>query len=970
MMKERQNKENRKNRKNGGNRRNSFLRIAAALFAAVLAMPSLAYAEETSKAVQQIHHVHIGNAEEGGSCYETEVKHVHEGDEEKGGNCFLSPIYHAHDGDEKKGGECYRTEVFHAHEGTEADGAGCYGQPVYHAHEGSTKVNGGCYGQPVYHKHTGSGSTGGGCYGLPVYHKHTGSQASKGGCYGTPVYHKHTGSTAARGGCYQKAVYHTHAGNETSGGACYGPIYHKHTAACYQEAQCIMEYGGSFQIQREENGYCYHHGDTNIVYYKADYRHSSCGKGVTEEEYSICWTCHNLDTVHTYSKVICGKTEKTVEGYQHICGKGTDTVESWDLSCGKSNTSVEQYALSCGKNEKTVDSYQLNCNKNEKTVDSYQLNCNKTEAFIEKYALNCGKTEESVDSYAMSCVKNGETIDGYALSCEKTEETVDGYALSCQKSEEDGYAEFSISNQNSQWTSGEVTLQAAFSDPDGFLQLSSDLFRWEGKGISNVELGEVKVKENGVYYVHLKAENEDVDKKELVLSIEVNNIDHTAPSIERIAYVKEEGVRGNAIRVTAKDTQPDGSPGSGLAEEAYSFDGGKSWQKENTFAVSKKGVISIAVRDCCGNISVQDVEIMNIGEEDKENNKEDEKGNGKEDGKGDNQGDGTGGNGSQGKGDAENGKGNGNEGNGEGNGDAEDGKGSGNEGNGEGNGDAGDGQGGNADGGSKGDGSQGKGDTENGKGSGNQENGEGDGKTGNGQGGNADGGLKANGNLVRDENAGKEQGAKKGALWKNANASKKAGINGDASEGNGTDGNAFKESGTNGKEEGIGEEDEVETERQKVTFPDKKEKYEEETVLVEIPRTGAGPENGSRSKIAMKVEAVGKVVKAVTFTVSSIMLASGFIYLIYLMFRSIQIYDCDGEGRIKYAGSCIMKKTEEGFEVRIPHMIWERSDTGQYSLRPSRIFVKRNKGKELIVIAGERKEPVWIDREIPLRVMR
>ncbi len=52
----------------------------------------------------------------------------------------------------------------------------------------------------------------------------------------------------------------------------------------------------------------------------------------------------------------------------------------------------------------------------------------------------------------------------------------------------------------------------------------------------------------------------------------------------------------------------------------------------------------------------------------------------------------------------------------------------------------------------------------------------------------------------------------------------------------------------------------------------------------------------------------------------------------------------------------------------IPDMIWEHSATGQYSLRPGRIFVKRNKGKELTVIAGEQRGSVWIDREIPFRV--
>ena len=160
----------------------------------------------------------------------------------------------------------------------------------------------------------------------------------------------------------------------------------------------------------------------------------------------------------------------------------------------------------------------------------------------------------------------------------------------------------------------------------------------------------------------------------------------------------------------------------------------------------------------------------------------------------------------------------------------------------------------------------------------------------------------------------------------------------------------------------------AEVEKRKITLPDKQEPYEEEIIEIELPKTGAEPENNSRARVLTRAEAVGKVAKAVTFTVSSIMLAAGLIYLIYLMFRSIQIFDCDGEGNVRYVGSCIMKRTEGGFEVRIPNMIWEHSSTGQYNLRPSKAFAKKNKGKELIVMAGENRESVWIDKDIPFRM--
>lgn len=857
-----------------------LVRITAILFAAALAIPSVSHAKEADRISGKIHHIHVGNPETGGGCYGEEVRHVHQGNEEEGGSCFADPVYHVHQGNDK-GGECYRTEVFHTHEGTEEAGTGCYGEPIYHNHAGNSNAKGGCYSQPVYHKHTGGTTGKGGCYNQPVYHKHTGSQTAGGGCYGQPVHHSHSGSTASKGGCYQNAVYHVHAGNETSGGGCYGPTYHQHIDSCYREEKCIMEYVGNLQTVWEESGYCYHHGNVLVLHFRANFRHESCGAGITESTNSTCWTCQYKDSWHTYNRIVCGKTDQTIEGYHRICGKETNTVESWALGCGKNGSSVERYALNCGKNEQTVVSYARNCGKNESTVDSYKVGCGKTETSIEKHGLNCGKTAEDVDAYAISCVKDGKTIDGYSLSCEKTEESVDGYTLSCGRSGEESYAEFSVVSRDSAWTGGDVVLQAAVQDAEGFLQLPESPFLWKGKGIDDTSSDEVKVKENGIYRVRLLAENADVDKKELVLSIEVRNIDVTAPVIDGISYSGQDGGKENAIYVTAKDVQPDGSPGSGLALEAYSFDGGKTWQKENRIEWKAGGIVSVAVRDCCGNMSVQNVEIKDTGKEEEKGNEEEKEEKGEEDGENEEMPE---------KNEEENPGGKKEEDSGE---------------------------------------DTGRNNESSGTGSGNKQE-----------------EIPKTGQVKAQEESEKDKlPEEKEPLRKRKNSAK----------------------GNKEKEESTGEERQEENKRREIRIPDRKKTYEKETVQAKAPETAAKPETGNLSKAVKRMEAAGRVVKAVTFTISGIMLASGMVYLIYLMFRSIQVYDCDGEGNARYAGSCIMKKAGDGFEVKIPDMIWEHSATGQYSLRPGRMFAKRNKGKELTVIAGEQRGSVWIDREIPFR---
>jgi len=71
----------------------------------------------------------------------------------------------------------------------------------------------------------------------------------------------------------------------------------------------------------------------------------------------------------------------------------------------------------------------------------------------------------------------------------------------------------------------------------------------------------------------------------------------------------------NRIRVTAEDVQPDGSRGSGLPREAYSFDGGKTWTAEREYTVKENGTVEIAVRDICGNVSRESITVSNIRKE-------------------------------------------------------------------------------------------------------------------------------------------------------------------------------------------------------------------------------------------------------------------------------------------------------------------------------------------------------------------
>lgn len=868
---------------------------------------------------KEVSHVHIGNPSDGGACYGMPVYHLHTGDEENGGGCFAEEVHHVHTGNETDGGACYESEVYHVHEGNERNGGACYETPVYHVHEGDEEKGGVCYETRIYHEHSGSAVQGNGCYGEKVYHKHAGSESAGGACYGAAVYHRHAGNSKTGGGCYgsvkyhehimsasdgttcyNQPVYHIHTDSSATGTSCYAPVYHQHTDACYTEAECAVQYIANMQVEQVKNEYCYHHGDVEHICFVAEYEHQSCGMGRTNESYSVCRVCDNKDKKHTYKKLICGKDETTIEDYQLACGKNENTVETWNLGCGKDETTVEGYELNCGKSEQTIDSYRRNCGKTEQTVESYKLNCGKTEKVVEGYRKSCRKTEADVDAYKQSCGKSEETIEGYALSCEKTSDTidayerncgkdenfidayalscnktessVDGYTLGCGRNEETFYGELALWNTTPDWTRKTVLLNASYVEKESFLQPKEEKFRWEGAEITGRTGESAEVERNGVYRVQLLTDNAEIAAQELAVSIKVENIDRTAPAICQIVKQTTEGETETEIHVIAEDLQPDGSQGSGLAAEAYSFDGGVTWSGNNVLTVTENGKLDIAVRDYCGNVTEESVEITDMGEVDEDTSEDDESEENRaseDDDKDSEEGD-----------------------------DVEDDSVPGDE--------------------STPEDSEEPGDDS----------------------------VPGDSEKPGDE-----------SIPGDSEESGDESISGDDEEPG--------DDSTSGDTDDTGENQE---ESPVVIREMPKEKISRETTEVKPEVLLAEPVEEAQKTVLTKAGVVEVVTKAVVFTVSSVALAAVLLYLVYMLCRSVRVYHQDGEGGSRYAGSCIMKRTKDGFEMRIPEMILEQSATGEFILRPGTVFSKRHKGEELLVMAGKKKEAVWIDNEIPLRV--
>lgn len=108
---------------------------------------------------------------------------------------------------------------------------------------------------------------------------------------------------------------------------------------------------------------------------------------------------------------------------------------------------------------------------------------------------------------------------------------------------------------------------------------------------------EYTASQNGTYACKIRDTAGNITK----ISFTVKNIDRTAPEI---TYEKEGKWYEGEMKVTfsARDIQPDGTPGCGLDEAAYSFDG-NLFSSQNRKIIKEEGVYSIWVRDRLGNQS-------------------------------------------------------------------------------------------------------------------------------------------------------------------------------------------------------------------------------------------------------------------------------------------------------------------------------------------------------------------------------
>ncbi|MCR4651052.1 MAG: hypothetical protein K5662_04790 [Lachnospiraceae bacterium] len=95
-------------------------------------------------------------------------------------------------------------------------------------------------------------------------------------------------------------------------------------------------------------------------------------------------------------------------------------------------------------------------------------------------------------------------------------------------------------------------------------------------------------------------------------SVTVDNIDDAPPVAEAVLSENGKTTGPVTIIVNARDVNPKGGEGIGLADEAYSFNNGSTWQKSNEYRVEANGTFAIKVRDKNGNATSLTATVNNI----------------------------------------------------------------------------------------------------------------------------------------------------------------------------------------------------------------------------------------------------------------------------------------------------------------------------------------------------------------------
>lgn len=276
----------------------------------------------------------------------------------------------------------------------------------------------------------------------------------------------------------------------------------------------------------------------------------------------------------------------------------TKTQTYYDLGCGRSTSTV----VGSFKIEYDADNWATNIPVKMTINNSAGMVLSDTPFCMNDQINATGDfniTENGSYTFEVKADSNADTEKNTIVididKIDKTAPVIGGYSLNPDT-----------------WTRNNVVIKLQdISDkqPDGGEGCGLDTLPFSYDGMNTwVSDTEYTVDKNGNYDIHVRDKLGNISS----ITATVNIIDKEAPNITKCVWDETPNLLFTTVELEANDMMADGNEGSGLADEAYSYDGGKTWTSVASKKLTENGTYTIKVRDNVGNETSRIVSIDSL----------------------------------------------------------------------------------------------------------------------------------------------------------------------------------------------------------------------------------------------------------------------------------------------------------------------------------------------------------------------
>ena len=555
------------------------------------------------------------------------------------------------------------TELYHNHTGNSTSGGGCYYTPVYHVHTGNGTSGGGCYSIPQYHYHSDGCYSAPSCNSATYVDYYTCNMGDYdcGNAIDAAAHSQSAGAGHSMGrrigwvcrGSFVSGNPHTHSEDKVlSCGKNNGQIL-GYGLGCGKNTSTIIRYDLACDASDHEFIGIWGIKTSSVDWVREVVLSASVKEGEHINSVSYSWNTGAAGDSLTLTEN--GNYVCTMQYKSHTSPFETSSLsyevtnidreaptaeihfndEEWekekvisianaeDLKCGLNDTPYRffdgsnwtEWSQTTGYTVRENGTYKIEVRDRLENTNSYDIEithidgkCPDAEVIYDDSEWE-GKKSVSIqnasdDQSGLHEMPyrffDGSNWTEWGTQTEWTVYLNAAYVVEVRDAVGNVYQEevifnhidqsgpvISTSISPSDWTTGNVKISVDVSSLCGLAEEPFSYDEGETWTATNITVA----KQNGTYKVWVKDLIGRVNEKEVTVS----NIDRVAPSISKASYsdVNSSTVK---ISVSAYDSQ------SGLAQYAYSYDGGSTWVNLKEFNVPAwEGGFSIKVRDAVGN---------------------------------------------------------------------------------------------------------------------------------------------------------------------------------------------------------------------------------------------------------------------------------------------------------------------------------------------------------------------------------